>query len=95
MSVEVTTLRVKVEGNVQGVGFRAFAVRQAVGLNLKGWARNLADGAMEAMVTGEVKDVEKFIQACMKGPAGAKVNNIDLLADTDSGGEGFIVLPDA
>jgi acylphosphatase len=95
MSAELTTLRVRVEGNVQGVGFRAFAVRVATALNLKGWTRNLKDGAMEAMVTGEVKDVEKFIQACMKGPAGAKVNNIDLQADADTGGEGFIVLPDA
>jgi len=95
MSGEVTTLRVRVEGKVQGVGFRAYAIRQAVALNLTGWVRNRADGAMEAIVTGQVKDVEGFIQACMKGPQGAKVTNIDLFADKDPGGEGFIGLPDA
>lgn len=95
MSGEVTTLRVRVEGLVQGVGFRDYAGRQAVVLNLKGWVRNRADGTMEALVTGEVKDVERFVQACMKGPEGAKVTNVDLFADTDSGGEGFVELPNA
>ena len=95
MSGELTTLRVRVEGKVQGVGFRAYAVRQAAALNLKGWVRNRADGALEAFVTGQVKDVERFVQACMKGPPGAKVANIDLFADADPGSEGFVELPDA
>ncbi len=95
MTAKLTTMRVRVEGHVQGVGFRLFAARQAAALNLKGWARNLSDGAMEAFVEGEVKDVEKFVQACMRGPEGAKVTNINLIADTESGGEGFVLLPDA
>ncbi len=95
MSADVTTLRVRVEGNVQGVGFRAFAVRQALALSLKGWVRNRTDGALEALVTGQVKDVERFVQACMRGPEGAKVKNIDLIADTDPGSQGFVELPTA
>ena len=95
MAIDLTTLRVRVEGKVQGVGFRAFSVRQALALNLKGWVRNRADGALEALITGDVKDVERFVQACMKGPAGAKVSNIDLIADIDPGSEGFIEVPDA
>jgi acylphosphatase len=95
MSEDVTTLRVRVEGNVQGVGFRAFAVRQALALNLKGWVRNRTDGALEALVSGTVKDVERFVQACMRGPEGAKVKNIDLFSETDPGSQGFIELPTA
>jgi acylphosphatase len=95
MGGELTTLRVRVEGKVQGVGFRAYSVRQALALNLKGWVRNRSDGVLETLVTGEVKDVERFVQSCMKGPDGAKVTNIDLIADTDPGSEGFIELPDA
>ena len=95
MTANLTTMRVRVEGHVQGVGFRLFAARQAAALNLKGWARNLSDGEMEAFVEGEVKDVEKFVQACMRGPEGAKVTNINLIADTESAGEGFVLLPDA
>ncbi len=95
MSGEMTTMRVRVEGKVQGIGFRAYTVRQAIALNLKGWVRNRTDGTMEAFVTGEVKDVERFVQSCMKGPEGARVANIDLVADTDPGSEGFVELPDA
>lgn len=95
MSAELTTMRVRVEGTVQGVGFRAYSVRQALALNLKGWVRNRADGAMEALVSGQVKDVERFVQACMKGPEGARVKNIDLVSDADPGSEGFVELPDA
>ena len=95
MSGELTTMRVRVEGKVQGIGFRAYTVRQAIALNLKGWVRNRADSTMEAFVTGEVKDVERFVQSCMKGPEGARVTNIDLFSDTDPGSEGFIELPDA
>jgi acylphosphatase len=93
MSSDVTTLRVRVEGSVQGVGFRAFAIRQATALALRGWVRNRGDGAVEALVTGQVKDVERFVQACMRGPEGAKVTNIDLFADQDFGGDGFIEMP--
>lgn len=95
MGDNVTTLRVRVEGKVQGVGFRAFAVRQALALSLIGWVRNRADGTMEALVTGSVGDVEKFVQACMKGPEGAKVTAIDLIDDKDPGSQGFVELPDA
>ena len=95
MSGEMTTMRVRVEGKVQGIGFRAYTVRQAIALNLKGWVRNRTDGTMEAFVTGEVKDVERFVQSCMKGPEGARVANIDRVADTDPGSEGFVELPDA
>jgi len=95
MAEDLTTLRVVVEGNVQGVGFRAFCVRQALGLNLRGWVRNRKDGALEALITGRVKDVEHFVQACMRGPEGAKVKNIDLFAETDPGSQGFVELPTA
>jgi acylphosphatase len=95
MNGDVTTLRVRVEGKVQGVGFRAFAVRQALALNLIGWVRNRSDGAVESLVTGTVKGVEQFVQACMKGPPGSKVTNIDLIADSDPGSQGFVELPDA
>ena len=31
---------VRIQGNVQGVGFRAFVQREAERLNAKGWVRN-------------------------------------------------------
>jgi acylphosphatase len=51
---EVTVVRVesRVEGIVQGVGFRASVRRQAVRLGLAGWAANLPDGSVEVVAEG-------------------------------------------
>ncbi|MBI5012906.1 MAG: acylphosphatase, partial [Methylocystis sp.] len=38
-------IRLFIEGRVQGVGYRAFLVREALALDLTGWARNRRDGA--------------------------------------------------
>ena len=40
-------IRLVIEGRVQGVGYRAFLVREADALGLTGWARNRRDGAVE------------------------------------------------
>ena len=65
-----------VAGRVQGVGFRAWAERQAEKLNLSGWVRNLSDGRVEIMAVGEEKEELAFWQACQKGPLFAKVIEI-------------------
>jgi acylphosphatase len=50
-----------VKGDVQGVGFRARAKRIADGLELKGYARNLADRSVEVCAQGEMADLEKLV----------------------------------
>ena len=45
-------LAARVEGLVQGVGFRAAVWRQAARLGLSGWAANLADGSVEVVAEG-------------------------------------------
>jgi acylphosphatase len=77
-SDEITTMRLKIEGAVQGVGFRDFAIEQANARRLTGWIRNRGDGSVEALASGPTKKVEEFIAACMQGPALARVSNIDL-----------------
>ena len=45
-------LAARVEGLVQGVGFRAAVWRQATRLGLSGWAANLDDGSVEVVAEG-------------------------------------------
>lgn len=75
---DITSLRLKIEGFVQAVGYRNFAITQARALNLDGWVRNRADGTVEALVSGATKSVEAFVAACTRGPTGSKVTSIDL-----------------
>lgn len=78
MSGEITSLRLRIEGFVQGVSFRNFAIDEAQRLGLDGWIRNRADGTVEALASGDNAAVEKFIAACMKGPPGSRVGNVEL-----------------
>ncbi len=45
-------LAARVEGWVQGVGFRVAVLRQATRLGLSGWAANLGDGSVEVVAEG-------------------------------------------
>ena len=54
--------RIKVNGIVQGVGFRPFVYRMASHLNLKGYVLNLGDAGVEIEVEGSKEDIEKFIE---------------------------------
>jgi len=78
MSGDTTSLLVRVEGIVQGVGFRAFLTMAAVRNGLHGWVRNRSDGAVEALVSGPTKAVEYFVSAATQGPQGARVRSLDL-----------------
>ncbi|HEX2591596.1 MAG TPA: acylphosphatase [Rhizomicrobium sp.] len=80
---ELTTLRVRVEGFVQAVGYRNFAIAEATRLKLNGWVRNRSDGTVEALVSGPQKVVEEFVGLAMRGPEGSKVKNVELHNVTD------------
>jgi len=75
---DMTTLRLRIEGSVQGVGYRFFAVGEARKLGLEGWIRNRSDGSVEALVSGHTKQIESFVAICMRGPPGARVTNVDM-----------------
>jgi len=72
-------VRVIVRGLVQGVGFRAFIMRQALRLGLKGYVRNLPDGStVEIVAEGPLEYLEKLIDAARKGPPGARVDSVSV-----------------
>jgi acylphosphatase len=75
---EITTLRLRIEGFVQAVGYRNFAIVEARKLGLDGWVRNRSDGSVEALASGSTKSVEAFVAICMRGPPGSRIKNVDL-----------------
>jgi len=89
MSDDVTSLIVRVEGFVQGVGFRDFLIMAAQHAKLDGWVRNCADGSVEALASGPTKSVENFVSAATKGPHGARVTAVNLTNSTPPTEKGF------
>lgn len=69
-------VRFFVTGRVQGVGFRAFLIRQATALGLVGWARNRLDGSVEAFAAGPEEKVAALIAAARRGPLLARVERL-------------------
>lgn len=75
---ELTHLRLRIEGAVQGVGYRNHVVTEATRLGVDGWIRNRSDGTVEALVSGPNLAVETLVGLCMRGPPGARVGNVEM-----------------
>ncbi|MCG8510271.1 MAG: acylphosphatase [Rhodospirillales bacterium] len=70
------TVRVIVEGRVQGVWFRAWTQEQATRLGLDGWVRNRADGSVEALIHGPKAVVNDLLDALWEGPPSSRVDRV-------------------
>jgi acylphosphatase len=68
---------IRIHGKVQGVGYRFFATRVARRLGLKGSIQNQRDGTVEAIVEGEKKTIDEWIEELKEGPRYAEVTSID------------------
>lgn len=88
-----TAVRVRIEGRVQGVWYRAWTVAEARARGLRGWVRNCADGSVEALFAGGEAAVRDMIEACREGPPAARVTRITESPAEDDAGEGFRLLP--
>ena len=78
---------VRIGGQVQGVGYRYFAMKRARELGLVGWVRNLPDGSVLCEVHGPTDVVSRFEQALRHGPAYSKVDSVvveDTAASADT-----------
>ena len=70
------TWRFLVDGMVQGVGYRYFVRRKALELGLAGSVRNLADGRVEVVASGERQASDNLEAALWRGPSMSKVTNV-------------------
>lgn len=86
-------VRVRIEGRVQGVWFRAWTVERASALGLDGWVRNRLDGSVEALFAGSADAVAAMLAACRQGPSGAHVAAVREEPAEAPAGPGFRKLP--
>lgn len=68
---------VLVSGRVQGVFFRAECAERARRRGVWGWARNLADGRVEAVFEGHDDAVRFMVDWCHRGPRLAEVDLVE------------------
>jgi len=73
---ENVRVRLRIEGIVQGVFFRASTRDVAKKLGLTGWVRNLPDGSVEVLFEGKADSVREAIRWCHNGPPGARVMDV-------------------
>jgi acylphosphatase len=76
---------------VQGVFFRAEAQTRAEALGVAGWIRNAGDGSVEAVFEGPDEQVESLLAWCRRGPAGARVDEVESVREEPAGEVGFQV----
>jgi acylphosphatase len=90
--MEPVTKQLKIEGLVQGVGFRYFMQRRARALGITGWVRNCTDGGVEAVVQGSAEAVDAIIALARRGPPSAKVTGVEV-SDANGRFTAFDLLP--
>jgi acylphosphatase len=73
------TIKVRIVGIVQGVGFRAWTEQRAKALGLSGWVRNSENGDVEAVFSGPPDGVSAMLTACKEGPRHAKVHRVEIV----------------
>ena len=79
----------RVEGRVQGVGFRYTCMNEGQRLGLSGWVRNTPEGDVEVWAEGAREKLDSFILWLQRGPPGARVDTLhyDMVAPTGKYGK--------
>jgi len=91
--VTTRTVHVRIEGRVQGVGFRAFVERHALAAGVQGWVRNRRDGAVEAVLHGPAEVVAELLRRCEEGPPSSIVDSVEVIGEGVGAFSGFEVRP--
>ena len=71
----MSRVRARVEGTVQGVGFRYTVKSLATGFEVTGMVRNLPDGRVELAAEGAKEELEAFRRAIQDCEVGRFIRN--------------------
>lgn len=75
-SAKVSAFFARVEGRVQGVGFRHSCMTEGQRLGLSGWVRNTDRGDVEVWAEGEEEKLEAMQRWLRRGPPVAQVDTV-------------------
>lgn len=70
-------LKLRIQGHVQGVGYRRWFAQQAIALGLNGYVKNLDSGEVEALIMGHETELHQMLERSLAGPLRAHVTQID------------------
>lgn len=76
--MELVTLRARVRGRVQNVGFRVFVREVARGLNVAGYVRNEYEGSVFVEAVGPRGELERLLGSLQRGPSQARVERLEV-----------------
>jgi acylphosphatase len=77
--------RLRIEGRVQGVAFRASTVTTARALGLRGWVANRPDGSVEVLAEGAEPAMTALLRWCHTGPPAARVDHVEVSEEPEHG----------
>jgi len=68
---------IRIDGRVQGVGFRYAARNIARSYGINGFVRNEPDGTVYIEAEGEEKNLNRYLAWCRKGPSMSYVTEVN------------------
>lgn len=84
-------VRVRIEGHVQGVYYRATTKRRAEDTGVTGWVRNRTDGCVEAHLEGDPDAIDAMVAFCHTGSPAAEVTDVEVTEVTPEGFDTFAI----
>jgi len=75
-NLKISAFFARVEGRVQGVGFRYSCRNEGQRLGLLGWVRNMPNGDVEVWAEGTEENLQAMLEWLRRGPPGARVNAV-------------------
>jgi acylphosphatase len=70
--------KIRITGQVQGVGFRWRAAHEAWRAGITGFVKNLSDGSVYIEAEGLTDQLNDFVIWCRKGPGAGFVDNVEI-----------------
>ncbi|MEO5995071.1 MAG: acylphosphatase [Chitinophagaceae bacterium] len=73
----MATLRLIIQGKVQGVFYRVSARKTARQIGITGWVKNTPERHVEILASGTIEQLQNFVEWCKKGPSDARVEKVN------------------